>query len=141
MTLTQMKTLAGLLALGAVMLGGCGPEDGSDQCNAVCAKFNECPMTERDHNVDCASFCREEAAFEVRAEVQGQSTCNTEFNAYLTCMDGSEICDAEAETCVEALDTWQACVQKFCNEPDNIATDPACLPDGEGSATPALYGF
>jgi hypothetical protein len=119
------------------VLSGC-----STPCESVCSSFNECTIAERDHEVDCATFCDREQQFEEHAAKIGADTCKTEFDAHIACWETNigQICDAESAVCEASATAWTDCMAKFCAVPAN-ADDQACVPQDEGPALPALSGF
>ena len=134
-----MKASALILSLCAALVGlsGC-----SSPCESVCASFNDCSITERDHDVDCATYCEREQQFEETAARTGADTCKTQFDAHIACWESNigNICNAENKACEESATEWIACVAKFCADPVNT-DDQACVPQDEGPAEPALTGF
>ena len=114
----------------------------STPCESVCSSFNDCAIDQRDHDVDCATFCDREQQFEDAATKSGADTCKTQFDAYISCWDSNigDICNAENTKCDAAVTSWTDCVAKFCAVDAN-ATDPACVPQDEGPALPAMTGF
>jgi len=119
------------------VLSGC-----SSPCESVCSSFNDCSLTERDHKVDCATFCDREQQFEETAAEKGADTCKKEFDAHIACWESNigEICDAENTKCEASATAWVDCMAKFCAVDAN-ATDQACVVQDEGPALPALSGF
>ena len=134
-----MKASPLILSLCAAVLSGC-----STPCEGVCSSFNSCTVAERDHKVDCATFCGREQQFEQTAEKAGADTCKKEFDAHITCWQNNiaNICDAENTKCEMSAQAWVDCVAKFCAVPANF-TNPACVApdDPDAGATPALSGF
>lgn len=118
-------------------LSGC-----STPCENVCSSYNACTITQRDHKVDCATFCGREQQFEESAAEAGADTCKTEFDAHIACWETNigQICDAKSTTCEASATAWTDCVAKFCAVPAN-ADDQACDPQDEGPPLPALSGF
>jgi hypothetical protein len=114
----------------------------STPCEDVCSTFNECTLAERGHKVDCSTYCEREQLFEEKAASVNADTCKTQFDAYISCWDtnSADICNAENTSCDASLTAWTDCVAKFCAVEAN-ATDPACVPQDEGPALPALGGF
>ena len=134
-----MKASALTLSLCAALsvLSGC-----STPCEHVCSSFNACSVEERDHKVDCPSFCEREQEFEESAQKTGADTCKKEFDAHLSCWETNigAICDAESTKCEASATAWTDCMAKFCAVEAN-AMDQACAPQDEGPALPALSGF
>jgi hypothetical protein len=120
-----------------VALAGC-----SSPCESVCSSFNDCSLTERDHDVDCATYCDREQQFEEKAAEVGADTCKKEFDAHISCWEANigDICNAEKEACEASAAAWVDCVARFCAVETN-ATDQACVPQDEGPAEPAMTGF
>jgi hypothetical protein len=140
-------------------LSGC-----SSPCEDVCSSFNACALTERDHQVDCGTFCDREQQFEESAaeaaskpidetgktkeeinaekEARAAGTCKTQFDAHIACWEANEadICNAESTVCEASATAWTDCVAKFCKVEAN-AEDQACVPQEEGPALPAMTGF
>jgi len=114
----------------------------STPCESVCATFNDCPISKRNHDVDCPTFCGREQQFEEKAAATGADTCQSQFNAYISCWDtnSANICDAKNTSCDASLTAWTDCMAKFCAVEAN-ATDQACVAQDEGPALPALKGF
>ena len=128
-----------ILALCAslVVLAGC-----STPCESVCASFNECSISERDHDVDCGTFCGRVDQFQETATQTGADACVAEFDAYIGCWETnlSDICNAENTACDASVQAWIDCMAKFCAVEANTH-DQACVPQSEGPAVPALRGF
>jgi hypothetical protein len=118
-------------------LSGC-----SSPCESVCSSFNDCEITQRANDVDCATFCSRVEQFEETAAATGADTCEKEFDAYISCWETNigDICNAESKKCDAPLTAWTDCMAKFCAVEKN-ATDQACVPQDEGPALPALVGF
>lgn len=108
----------------------------SSPCESVCASFNECELDERDHDVDCATYCGRVEQFQEKAASSGADTCQTEFDAYVSCWETNiaDICDAENTKCDASLTAWTGCVDKFCAIEAN-ATDQACVVVGDDPDT------
>jgi hypothetical protein len=125
------------LCAALLVLSGC-----SSPCESVCSDFNDCTVEERDHKVDCATFCDREQQFEESAAKAGADTCKTQFDAHLSCWETNidEICDAEFTGCEASATAWIDCMAKFCAVPANT-NDQACVPQDMGPAVPALSGF
>lgn len=119
------------------MLSGC-----SSPCEGVCSDFNDCSVAERDHKVDCATFCDRVDQFEERAAETGADTCEAQFDAHISCWEDNidGICNAENTACEASATAWVDCMAKFCAVEAN-AEDQACVPQDEGPALPALAGF
>lgn len=134
-----MKASSLMFLMGAALfaLSGC-----STPCESVCADFNDCEISERDHDVDCPTYCDREQQFEDTASKAGADTCKTQFDAYISCWESNvaNICDAENTQCDATLTAWTDCVATFCAIEAN-ANDQACVPQDEGPALPALGGF
>lgn len=134
-----MKASFLILSLCAALFGlsGC-----SSPCESVCASFNDCSLTERDHKVDCGTFCDREQQFEESAAEAGADTCQAEFDAHISCWEGNigNICNAEDTKCEASATAWTDCVAKFCAVEAN-ATNQACIPQEEGPALPGMTGF
>jgi hypothetical protein len=132
-----VKASALILSLCAalVVLSGC-----STPCGSVCASYNSCTIEQRDHKVDCATFCGREQQLEESAAKTGADTCKKEFDAHISCWQTNirDICDAENTKCEASATAWTDCVDKFC---DANASDQACVPQNDGGAEPALSGF
>jgi len=124
------------LCAALLALSGC-----STPCESVCSSFNSCTVKERDHKVDCATFCSREQQLEQSAAKAGADTCKKEFDAHIACWQNNigDICNAESTKCEMSATAWTDCVAKFCAVPAN-ATDQACVPD-EDAGVPALSGF
>jgi hypothetical protein len=129
-------------------LSGC-----STPCESVCSSFNSCTVEQRDHKVDCATFCAREQQFEESAAKTDADTCKTEFDAHIACWETNigAICDAESTKCEASATAWIDCMKKFCAVKAN-ANDQACVPQDECPelpdvpqdecpALPALSGF
>ena len=122
----------------------------SSPCESACASFNDCELSQRDHDVDCSSFCAREEQFEEDASASGGDSCATQFDAYISCWDSNvdKICDKESTSCDESLTAWTDCMGKFCAVEANVKNH-ACVPqdpDDMGNppdplALPALAGF
>jgi hypothetical protein len=136
---TTVKASPLIFSLCAALFGlsGC-----STPCESVCSEFNGCTLVERDHQVDCGTFCEREQQFEETAAEVGADTCKAEFDAHIACWEGNieNICDAENTTCEASATAWTDCMAKFCAVEAN-ADDQACVPQDEGPALPALTGF
>jgi len=134
-----MKTSPLILSLCAdlVVLSGC-----STPCESVCSSYNSCAVTQRDHKVDCATFCDREQQLERSAAKTGADTCKKEFDAHISCWETNigDICDAKSTKCEASATAWTDCVAKFCAVEAN-ANDQACVPQDDGGALPALSGF
>lgn len=132
-----MKASLLVLLLCAAALSGC-----SSPCESVCSSYNDCTVAERDHKVDCSTFCDREEQFEESAAKVGADTCEAEFDAHLSCWEShiDDICDAENTQCEASATAWVDCMAKFCAVEAN-AENPACVPQDEGPALPALSGF
>ena len=134
-----MKASHLILSLCAALfaLSGC-----SSPCEGVCSSFNDCTVAERDHKVDCATFCDREQQFEESAAAAGADTCKTQFDAHIACWETNEgdICNAESTACEASATAWTDCMATFCAVEAN-AEDQGCVPQDEGPALPALYGF
>lgn len=137
---TKMKTLfAAMIAVGVLAVSGCG----QSKCEQVCTQFNACDLTQRDHDVDCVSFCADEQGFEQRAKAQGAADCHEEFDAYLSCFqnDQDAYCNPDNTACEDSLTAWAECMAPYCEDANNH-TDPACLEVDDGVFEPALeFGF
>lgn len=120
-----------------IVLSGC-----STPCEDVCSSFNDCTVQQRDHKVDCATYCGREQQFEESAENAGMDDCSAQFDAHMACWEANigAICDAASAVCQASADAWLECVAKFCAAEEN-ANDQACVPQDEGPALPALTGF
>jgi hypothetical protein len=125
------------LCAALVALSGC-----STPCESVCSSFNSCTVAERDHKVDCATFCDREQQFEESAAKTRADTCKKQFDAHLSCWETNvgAICDAENTKCEMSATAWTDCMAKFCAVEAN-AKNQACVPQDEGPALPALTGF
>jgi hypothetical protein len=134
-----VKASSLILSLCAVLVVLCGC---STPCESVCSSYNECTLTQRDHKVDCATYCDREQQFEESAAKAGADTCEAEFDAHMACWETNitDICNAESTACEASATAWVDCVAKFCAVEAN-ANDQACLPQEEGPALPALAGF
>lgn len=143
-----MNTSRLILSLSAALslfVVGC-----SSPCESVCSSFNECALDQRDHDVDCPTYCGRVEQFQEKAASSSADTCQTEFDAYISCWETNiaDICNAENTKCDESLAAWTGCVAKFCAIEAN-ATDQACAPLGDDPDTPeveppgvpALEGF
>lgn len=134
-----MKASSLIVSLCAALLAlsGC-----SSPCESVCASYNECTVAERDHKVDCATFCDREQQFEETAAAQGADTCQKEFEAHISCWEENiaDICNAKNTQCAASATAWTDCMAKFCAVPANT-NDQACVPQDEGPALPALSGL
>ncbi len=134
-----MKASPLILSLCAALfaLSGC-----SSPCEGVCSSFNECALTERDHQVDCATFCDREQQFEEAAAEVGADTCKAQFDEHIACWEANEakICDAKDPVCDASATAWTDCMAKFCAVEAN-ATDQACAAQDEGPALPSMGGF
>lgn len=119
------------------LVSGC-----STPCQSVCSSFNDCTVAQRDHKVDCGTFCGRVEQFEASAKKSGGDTCEAEFDAHISCWDTNmgDICNAESTKCAESATAWTDCMAKFCAVEAN-ANDQACVPQDEGPALPALAGF
>ncbi len=133
----KASSLIFLFCAALLTLTGC-----STPCESVCSSFNECTVAERDHQVDCPTFCDREQDFEETASKQGADTCKAEFDAHISCWEGNiaQICNAEDTKCEASATAWTDCMAKFCAVEAN-AEDPNCVPQDEGPALPALAGF
>ncbi len=124
-----------ILSLSAALflaISGC-----ATPCESVCSSFNDCPIDERSNDVDCATFCgRVEQFQEKAAATSGADTCQTQFDAYISCWETNvaDICDVENTKCDESLTAWTGCVDKFCAVKAN-ATDQACVVVGDDPDT------
>lgn len=125
------------LCAALVAVSGC-----STPCESVCSSFNDCSLTERDHDVDCATYCGREQQLEESAAEAGADTCKAEFDAHIGCWETNidAICDAESKACEASATAWTDCVGKFCAAGAN-ADDQACVPQDDGPALPAMSGF
>ncbi|UQA59815.1 hypothetical protein [Polyangium aurulentum] len=134
-----MKASSLIVSLCAALfaLSGC-----SSPCESVCSSFNDCSLAERDHDVDCATFCAREQQFEETAAAKGADTCEKEFDAYISCWESNigDICNAESTKCDASVTAWVDCMAKFCAVEAN-ASDHACVVQDEGPALPALVGL
>lgn len=134
-----MKASPLILSLCAALfvLSGC-----STPCESVCSSYNSCTVAQRDHKVDCATFCGREQQFEETAARARVDTCKKAFDAHLACWETNlgDICNAESTKCEASATAWTDCVAKFCAVEAN-ASDQACVPQDEGPALPALRGF
>lgn len=92
--------------------------------------------------MDCGTFCLREEQFEEAAKAGGGDSCETQFDAYISCWDSNsgDICNKESTVCDETLTAWVDCMAKFCAVEAN-ATKPECVPQDEGPALPSLDGF
>jgi len=136
---TKVKASRLILSLCAALLAlsGC-----STPCESVCSSFNDCTVKQRDHKVDCATFCSREQQFEATAQKTGADTCKKQFDAHIECWQKNigDICDAENMKCAASATAWSDCMAKFCAVEAN-ATDQACVPADDGGGAPALSGF
>jgi hypothetical protein len=125
------------LCAALVLLSGC-----STPCEGVCSSYNSCSLTQRDHKVDCATFCDREQQFEKTAATVKADTCKKEFDAHISCWQTNigNICDAKSTKCEMSATAWTDCMAKFCAVETN-ADDQACVTQEEGPALPALSGF
>jgi len=134
-----VKAASLILSMCAVLfaLSGC-----SSPCEGVCSSFNKCDLMQRDHDVDCATYCDRVDQFEEKAAETGADTCEALFDAHISCWETNEaaICNAESTVCAESATAWVDCVAKFCAVEAN-ANDQACVVQEEGPALPALTGF
>lgn len=134
-----MKARALILSLCPALffLSGC-----STPCESVCASYDSCDITQRDHKVDCGTFCGREQQLEQTAAKSGADTCKKEFDAHITCWEQNigDICDAKNMKCAATATAWTTCMAKFCAIEAN-AHDQACVPKGDAGAAPALSGF
>ena len=134
-----MKASSLILSLCAALfiLPGC-----SSPCEDVCSSFNECSLTERDHKVDCGTYCDRVEQFEETAAGAGADACAAQFDAHITCWESNmaDICNAESTVCEASATAWVDCVAKFCAVEAN-ANDQACVPQDEGPALPSMTGF
>jgi len=129
-----------ILSLCAALLAiaGC-----STPCEDACEEFNACPIDKRSYEIDCSTFCyRATEQFEASASAAGASTCQAEFDKYISCWETniSDICNAENTKCDADGKAWTDCMAKFCAVEAN-AKDSACVIQDEGPALPALEPF
>jgi hypothetical protein len=135
-TVNALRLILSLCAV-LVAVSGC-----STPCESVCSSFNECTVAERDHKVDCATFCDRVDQFQASAEKAGADACKNEFDAHTACWESNidNICNADDTKCAASGTAWTDCMAKFCAVEAN-AKDQACVPQDEGPALPALAGF
>src|SRR5262249_20711653 len=131
------------LCAAIVALSGC-----STPCESVCASFNACDIKQRDHKVDCGTYCGRVEQFEETAQKTGADTCKKEFDAHMSCWQSNieNICNAEDMKCEASATAWTDCVAKFCGvQKEDMtytnANDQACAPQDMGAPLPALSGF
>ena len=136
----------------AAVLSGC-----STPCESVCSNYNTCTIEQRDHKIDCGTFCGREQQFEETAAKTGADACKKEFDAHISCWQTNigEVCNAESMKCEESATAWTDCMAKFCavshTEKDSDGMDKtvydheqdqACVPQDKGEPPlPALSGF
>jgi len=136
-TVNASRLISSLSAALFLAISGC-----SSPCESVCSSFNDCELKQRDHDVDCPTYCGRVEQFQEEATKQSADTCQTQFDAYISCWETnlSDICNAENTACDASLKAWTDCVAKFCAVPANT-TYQACVAQDEGAALPALDGF
>ncbi len=97
-----------------ILTSGCSA---GSKCESVCEQANACEVTERPLETDCNAFCEDVPATHERMVGLGATSCDTEYQAHLSCWENSsaEMCNAEFEGCVDSADAWTACMATFCN--------------------------
>lgn len=143
-TVNASRLILSLSAALFLAISGC-----STPCESVCSSFNDCPIDKISHDVDCSTFCGRVEQFQQTAASSKADTCQTEFDAYISCWEKNiaDICNAENTQCEEPRTAWTGCMAKFCAVPANF-NDQACVVQEDDPATPevepalpALEGF
>lgn len=131
-----MRAVVLIAFLPALMLLGSGCA--SSRCEAVCAKFNTCALSEQPTDVECSSYCSDVESLQQRAESEGLSSCDSLWQEHLSCLESNseKICDRTYTDCSDKGAAWTDCMKAYCAAvASQKKTDPNCSA-GKPTLTP-----